>query len=129
MTKYLGSPYPITKHPKGYLHNDDDIAQIEADMLSIVLTKPGERIMELDFGCPLEKINVRQPPQIIGDQARFIIANALKKWEKRVQVIDVIVLISSSNQWGAVLEVEILFMDPTDQKTTHSLQLQIPLEG
>ena len=54
--KFLGAPYPIIKHPRGFFHTQSGIDQVKADLLILLLTNPGERVMLPDFGAGLNRL-------------------------------------------------------------------------
>lgn len=112
--KYKGVRYPIEYSPKGFLHETTDINQIKSDMLIVILTLPGERPMELEFGCPLHTVNMMQPIEGIESQARMMIARSLKKWEKRVQVDDIKVIAMQTQMNQYDLRIEVSFIDPAN---------------
>ncbi len=51
--KFLGSPYPIIKHPRGLLRTQNGVNQIKSDLLVLLLTNPGERCLAGDTSIPL----------------------------------------------------------------------------
>ena len=53
--KFKGMPYPIVPDARGLLHTQSGIDQIKADMLSLLLTNPGERVFLPTYGTPLRK--------------------------------------------------------------------------
>ena len=122
-----GAPYPIIKTTAGYFCKNDDITQIKADMLILLMTKPTERIMELGFGTPLNKLNLSQPMELLIEQARQIIAEALKNWEKRVQVTNVQVAFVPKNDSELDINIQVSFIDPINLQQEHMLTLQTPL--
>ena len=107
-----------------------DIEQIKSDMLSIIMTRPGERVMEPKFGCPLDTLNITQPTELLIEQARHMIAAALKMWEKRVQVTDVQVVFNSrqDSKYTFDINIEVTFIDPVYLQQEHVLTLQTPVE-
>jgi phage baseplate assembly protein W len=46
---FLGAPYPIIKSPRGLLRTQSGINQIKSDLLVLLLTEPGERVMLPEF--------------------------------------------------------------------------------
>lgn len=121
MQRYKGVVYPLNKHPQGFFHNaSSDIEQIKSDMATIILTEPGERIFEPFFGVAFSKLNLNQPVEMVRDQARIMIATALKRWEKRVQVQDIGVDLTKI-EGSLVIKVHVLFIDPIDIRNTQEL--------
>lgn len=52
-SRFAGIPYPITRHPRGFLHSTYGTNQIKADLLQLLLTNPGERCLTGDTRIPL----------------------------------------------------------------------------
>lgn len=128
MGRYKGIAYPLRNNPAGLFHNTGDIEQIKSNILTIILTLPGERVFQSDFGTALHKINFSQPKEMIEEDARQMIAESIKRWERRVQV-DQITTILTTTRGGFDLYVEVLFIDPLDLKTLHMLTVEVPIGG
>lgn len=122
--RYKGIAYPLEKNVKGLFSSTDDIAQIKGSMATIIMTRPGERIMEPLFGCALHTL-VNKPEELVLEEARQMIAESLKRWEKRVQVEEV-QLIFVPNDRGKDINIQVLFIDPADIQLMHQLTLQLP---
>jgi phage baseplate assembly protein W len=119
---HKGILYPIEKTPYGLFHTGSNVAQIKASMLTIIMTKPGERVMRPYFGTPLYKLRSR-PWEVIAEEARQMIAYSLKRFEKRAQVTDVQCVLLNDG----CLNIQVLFIDPTNLQETQELVLQIQL--
>ena len=135
--KYPGVPYPITKNPKGFFYIQDGINQIKADMLILLLTNPGERVMLPNYGTPLRKL-IFEPndPQLIL-QTKNMIARSLKQWEPRVAITQIEVkngldkysknTHEDGTESDAVLLIRILFIDRAKIDEVNELKLEVPL--
>lgn len=128
---YKGIVYPLVKHPQGFFHNaDSDMAQIKSDMAAVILTEPGERIFVPNFGTGLSRINTNVPIEVAKDEARVKIATSLKKWEKRVQVHDVLVDFARDEESDKViLKIVVLFINPSNIKSAENLTVYKTLGG
>ncbi len=126
---YKGIAYPLTKHPQGFFHNAiSDMAQVKSDMAAIILTDPGERIFIPNFGTGLSLLNTNAPRQVAVNEARMKIATSLKKWEKRIQVHDIIVDFEKDDD-KVMLKVIVLFINPNNIKNMESLTVYKTLGG
>ena len=135
--KYPGVPYPITKNPKGFFYIQDGINQIKADMLILLLTNPGERVMLPNYGTPLRKL-IFEPndPQLIL-QTKNMIARSLRLWEPRVAITQIEVkngldkyssnIDEDGTDSDAVLLIRILFVDRLKIDEVNELKLEVPL--
>jgi uncharacterized protein len=84
--KFKGCPYPIVKHPLGYLHTESGVNQIKSDLLILLLTNPGERVMLPNYGTPLKKLLFEPSDELIIHEARQMIIDSIKTWEPRVAI-------------------------------------------
>lgn len=129
MLHYKGIQYPLSKHPQGFFHNSaSDISQIKSDMAAIILTEPGERIFVPFFGTGLMKVNLSSPVEMVKSEIRLKVATSLKKWEKRVQVDDVLVELAESDD-KVIVKINVLFIDPANIRTKESLVVYKSLGG
>lgn len=139
MRIFLGVPYPIVKNPRGFLYSQDGIDQIKSDLLILLLTNPGERVMEPNFGTPLRKLIFDPNDLTLRVKAKNMIINSIKRWEPRVAVQNVEVssivdknsLNKEDNQQELehILFIRIIFVDPQNIKEVQELTLEVPLGG
>lgn len=138
---FLGAPYPILKNSKGFLYTQNGIDQIKSDLLALLLTTPGERVMLPFFGTPLKDLMFEPNDDIVVQNATDMIAKAITAWEPRITVSQ----ISIQNGGGAVsnaldptdtgsesehiLSISIQFFDPENIKDVQELTLELPLGG
>lgn len=137
--KFLGAPYPIVKTPRGLLAQSNGVDQIKADLLQLLLTSPGERVMTPLFGTPLKKLFFEQNDSILEAQAREMIVDAISNWEPRIIVDNIRVTSSidrtklnkndSFEQAEYILGIEIDFYDPENITEIEHLVLEVPLAG
>lgn len=123
--KYYGMPYPITKTSKGLFAHGGDSQQIKSSLLSIILTLPTERVMEPRFGTPLNRLDLRQPQQLVEEHARRMIAESIALWEKRVQVQQVQTLLRYDEAW--FLWISVSYLEPDKMQQVQELTLETPL--
>lgn len=136
---FLGIPYPIRSNPKGFLYSQDGIDQIKSDLLTLLLTNPGERVMSPFFGTPLRRLIFEPNDMKLQIEAKNMIIASIKKWEPRIaiQKIEVKSRIerdSLSKQDALteddhVLSIKIMFVDPQKITEIQELLLEVPLSG
>ena len=137
MAKFLGLQYPLVKTSRGTMAQKSGVDQIKADLLQLLLTNPGERVMLPEFGTPLRKLIFEPNDPTIEQQARNMIAASIEKWEPRI-VVNAINVTSNFNknslnqndtqdELGAILGIQIDIIDPNDITTVDSLVLELPL--
>lgn len=128
--KYKGIAYPLIKHPEGFFHHSaSDMAQVKSNMATIILTEPGDRLFVPYFGTPLKKANLNSPHEMVKADIRLKVATAIKKWEKRVQVHDIIIDLSYTEDDKLIVKVNVLFIDPMQVKNIESLIVYKSLGG
>jgi phage baseplate assembly protein W len=128
--RYKGIAYPLVRHPEGVFHNSaTDVGQIKSSLAAIILTEPGDRIFMPFFGTPLSKINLNSPREIVIGEVRLKVAAAIKKWEKRIQVHDVMIDLASTEDDKLVVKVNVLFLDPINVNNVESLIVYKSLGG
>ena len=132
-------PYPIIKHPLGLLRTQSGINQIKSDLLVLLLTEPGERVMLPGFGTPLKRFIFEPNDPSLAESVRNAIIDSIRNWEPRIQVTDIQVtnspdeIRSSGNQYeegadsGNVLLIRILFTDFNNIREIQELKLEVPL--
>jgi len=85
----LGLPYPITKHPNGFLRTKKGVSQIKSDLLCLLLTNPGERVMIPAFGTPLKELLFDQNDISTAIRAKEMIIAAVNQWEPRIVITEI----------------------------------------
>lgn len=138
---FLGLPYPIIKHPLGLLRTQKGINQVKSDLLVLLLTEPGERVMLPDFGTPLKQFLFEQNDSLLASRVKEVIANSIKNWEPRVAISAIEVSnsrdeikssmdsMNEEQDFGHVLLIRILFTDFDNIQEVQELKLEIPLGG
>lgn len=136
--KFLGAPYPLESTPKGYLPTIYGLDTIKADLLQLLLTYPGERVMLPGFGTALRDLLFEPNDVILEDRAREMIIDSIRRWEPRIAV-DVIEVTSKVDadfladdddysEREKVLGIRILFKDPQNITKVDELVLEVPLQ-
>jgi len=136
--KFFGCPYPIVRDPRGLLRTQNGVQQIKSDLLVLLLTNPGERVMLPGFGTPLRKLMFEQNDETLIGLARQMIIDSIRTWEPRVTVQQLEVGFADDdddlnpNEEGAkehILFIKIQFVDPENIKEVQVLTLEVPLAG
>lgn len=135
--EFLGLPYPIIKTPRGLLATQRSLDQVKSDLLCLLLTNPGERVMLPDFGTPLRELIFEPNDEILNTRAKEMIINSIKLWEPRITVgqIEVSSTIDRESldsedrleNLENILLIRILFYDPENIKEIQELRLEKPL--
>lgn len=137
---FLGAPYPLVKHPRGFFRTQSGINQIKSDLLQLLLTEPGERVMMPEFGTPLRKFLFEPNDFSVLQQVREVIANSIGAWEPRIAVQDIEVtngqdVKSSLDNYDLkqdlehILLIKIRFTNFEDIQKVEELRLELPVGG
>lgn len=93
MANVLGILLPIRRGKGGYFNQGLDImSQAKSNLINLILTKKGERLMQPEFGCDVHKIIFEN---ITDDNMANIngsIRSAVKTWLPYIEVVDVTVV-------------------------------------
>lgn len=137
MAKFLGLPYPVLKNPLGFFRTQSGVSQIKSDLLSLLLTNPGERVFLPDFGTPLKRLIFEQNDETLEIAAKNMIADSISMWEPRIAVSQISVTSQTSRNdlnpqdpgqdVDNILNIKILFVDPEQISEVQELKLEIPL--
>jgi phage baseplate assembly protein W len=137
--RFLGMQYPLVKTPRGILAQKNGINQIKADLLQLLLTNPGERVMLPSYGTPLRTLLFEPNDAILEIRAKQMIADAILIWEPRIVITNIEVKNqierSSLNQndtndeIDGILFIKIKFVDPENITEIEELIIERPLGG
>jgi phage baseplate assembly protein W len=86
-----GIAYPMRIGPTGGIalaSHDEEIAE---SMRLILGTSPGERPMRPEFGCPIHEHIFASTDATTAGLIAFDVRQALRRWEPRIEVADVVV--------------------------------------
>jgi hypothetical protein len=137
---FLGAAYPITRHPRGFLRTQSNVDQIKSDLLVLLLTEPGERVMLPDFGTPLRQYFFEPNDLALSEKVKKTISDSISMWEPRIAVQNISVSLGSDvasslnyqdlkQDIGHILLVKIDFVNFNDIQKLEQLSLEIPLGG
>jgi len=137
--KTKGLMYPIVKDPLGFFRSSQGLDVIKSDLMILLLTNPGERVMLSNYGTNLREYFFEPNDSIVADQIRQLISNAISTWEPRIVVDDIEVSNNINNsdlnaadtldQKEHILSIKINFYDPNNIGIIDSLVLEIPTVG
>jgi len=138
MTDFFGASYPIVKDPRGLIHTQKGLNTIKSDLLVLLLTNPGERVMLPAYGTALKTLLFEPNDETIAEQAKRMIIESISTWEPRVVIEDIYVGMIDENDLNPsdtresqenILSIKIKFFDPENISDLQALVLQVPLAG
>jgi phage baseplate assembly protein W len=137
--RFLGMQYPLIRGARGLLAQKSGVDQIKADLLQLLLTNPGERVMIPTYGTGLRKLFFEPNDAALVFQARQMIANAIIQWEPRIVVTDIQITTGidrsllnprdTGEEADSILAIRISFVDPENISEIEDLALQVPIGG
>ena len=86
-----GIAYPMRIGPDGRIALTSREEEIAESIRLILGTSPGERPMRPDFGCPIHEHLFAPADATTTGLIACEVRNALRRWEPRVEVVDVTV--------------------------------------
>ena len=86
--RYVGLDFPLQRGRGKMMRKSFDYQTIKADLLQLILTEPGERVMLPRFGTGLRAIFFEQRDMAVLERAKALILAAIDRWEKRIVVKD-----------------------------------------
>lgn len=136
-SRFLGLQYPLEKTPRGIMAQKTGVNQIKADLLQLLLTNPGERVMIPTYGTPLRKLLFEPNDSFLINKAKQVISDAILKWEPRVIIENIEVTNqtprSALNKRDTYEEIEnilyikIRFVDPENIQQIEELSIERPM--
>ncbi len=135
--KFLGLQYPLVKTTRGLLAQKKGVDQIKADLLQLLLTNPGERVMLPEYGTPLRELFFDPNDVALKNKAKNMITESITKWEPRIALQNVIVSNSidlddlhpddPKDDIEHILSIKIEFFDPENITEVQELKLEVPI--
>ncbi len=136
--KFLGLQYPLVKTARGLMAQQSGVDQIKADLLQLLLTNPGERVMLPTYGTPLRELFFEPNDQNLEVRAKNMIAESILAWEPRVVINNIAVQAGldrndkrlhrddDKDEVESILMITIEFVDPENITEIEELVLNIP---
>ena len=89
-----GLSQSIYNRRTGGLAGNTGLERIYQSIIAILSTMLGERVFLPEFGSRLHELIFEPNDDILADLAKLYIRDALAKWEKRINVTDVLVRVN-----------------------------------
>jgi phage baseplate assembly protein W len=87
----LAAPYPITPSPLGFFRSVGAESGIKGDLIQLILTNPGERVMMPEYGTPLRELMFEQNTDALKQIASDMILKSISLWEPRILVNELVI--------------------------------------
>ncbi len=86
MNIFFGANAPFVGGPQNFMSRQVDDQLIRNDLLQLLLTSPGERVMRPAFGAGIKDFLFDQGDETTIERVRVAITNAIQKFENRVTI-------------------------------------------
>lgn len=111
--QFFGYNPPFLGGPQNILSRQEDVRLIKNDILQLLLTVPGERVMRPEFGVQLRSFVFEQSTNADLSGLQMEITEKIATYEPRVVVDDVSLFRDDARNGLQVLVVVHLVNDPT----------------
>ena len=128
--RFIGIGYPVMRTSHGYLYKVQDLDAVKSDIIQLLLTEPGERVMVPAFGTGFRRMIFEQADEATLQELRDRIIAAINRWENRVVVnsLNVSFLDATNNPEDAHLirvQIEFVLKDNLTDVETLSMVLSV----
>ena len=121
---WIGINAPFVGGNEGIFSIQHDVRIVKNDLLQLIMTVPGERVMRPTFGTPLRRYVFESMDDASVDRLRDDIMSAIRQHEKRVEVDDIIMEKRKSENYLAV-KIYVHMIDDPDVKFMIDSGIQI----
>lgn len=110
-----GFDFPmIAKGERGrlrYVHSDT-VTLIKASLRQIILTAPGERLWQPEFGCKLRLFQFDNVSETAKSTIASMVMESIRRWEPRVKVDSITVAASPDIDSSVEIRVDYTIKNP-----------------
>ena len=104
--KYVGIRFPLDHSPEGFFYKTKTVLeQSKANLRNLLLTTPGERIFQPDFGCNLKNL-VFEQRENISEDIESTIRTSVDRYLSYINIINVFT-IQENNQVNIQVEFSV----------------------
>ncbi|HEU0100330.1 MAG TPA: GPW/gp25 family protein [Allosphingosinicella sp.] len=85
-----------------------DLENIRQNLIVLLSTAPGERVNLPTYGAGLEQFVFRPPTQALLAEISEVVAAAIRLWEPRIELVDVLTSFDAASAGLVLIEVQFL---------------------
>jgi phage baseplate assembly protein W len=82
-----GASTGLVRSPQGRVAMAQGDALIRQSIMLLLTTRPGERVMRPDYGCPLHRLIFAPNDATTAGLAIHYVRQAIARWEKRIDIV------------------------------------------
>jgi hypothetical protein len=124
-----GWAFPVATDATGGIRLVSEQVEIEQAIRLILSTAPGERPMRPEFGCAIHDYVFDPADARTSARLSFVVTEALRRWEPRIDVIDVAVDRHPVEDDALLLDIRYTVSDTNDVRNLVFPFYVIPGEG
>lgn len=112
-----GLAFPLQVTPRGEIALVRGERDIEQAIRIILETAPGERVMRPEFGCRIWELVFAPHDPATEGLAIYYVEEALRRWEPRIDVIEVRVISEAGYDGALLLQIDYAIKDTHDERS------------
>jgi len=116
-------PQPIKRRTRGYFSPQDGLATIRDSIVTILVTRIGERVHLPEFGSRLHELVFEQQDEAFQVLAQEYVFEALRTWEPRIDLISAVVSFSKHREHTAELAIQFRVRQPIPAESSLTLAI------
>lgn len=101
MTQAIGLTLPVKKTTGGWFAPKELRDLVKSSIAMILGTRPGERVCEPDYGSRVRELVFESSDQVFVALANQYVVDAIRRWERRITLVDVKVLLPADGSSAA----------------------------
>ena len=126
MAKWFGANFPFIGGKENVMSRQEDERLIKNDLLQLLLTVNGERVMRPTFGTPLRQYVFEQLDTAGLDSLRASIIEAINLYENRVDVMSLTLTPTKDNNY---LEISLITRMRSNPSITLNVDAKVSIGG
>lgn len=111
-----GWRYPVVPSRNGAIATATGVDEIEQAIYLILATYPGERPMRPEFGTPIADFIFEPADGRTYGRMAYVVDEALRRWEPRIVVEDVVVSPGADNPEEILIRIEYRIKDDYNRR-------------
>ncbi len=113
----VGWAFPVAVDARGRVALARQVTDIEQAITIILMTPKGQRVMRPEFGCQIHDLIFAPNDANTWGLAEYYVEEALRFWEPRIEVIDVIARSDPDNNERMNVRIEYVVKKTLDRRT------------
>lgn len=105
----IGLTLPIQITNTAFAQNFKTIDQVKTNIINLLSTKQGERLMQPEFGSGLHALLFEQMTDDIEERVETVIEETVAKWLPYVNIEEIVIDVSDTNRDRNRIEISLTF--------------------